>query len=277
MKTEIIFPTIERWHCIDLVLENIRQAEKPDDIQVLIIASGSEKYKKYVEKKFKEIFKKVRVVRNKETGIEHDKLRKIQYENLWEPDLKISVEKMHKVYRTYQLAKDNIDKTADYFWFIEDDTLFPLRTYSHYRNLMDILQADIISGQSYYWHTLDKIKRNFWKLLISKDNEVALKEFDGFISDEGIVRLGATGLGNVLATNRAVKTWQPMSLINLKSGADISFFLNAQVRGFPAYGIYNIYLPHITKYQNGDIEIRGRIDKSIIPLVNKFYDARRNP
>ena len=276
MKLEILFPTIERWHCVDLVLENMRLAEKPENTQILCVLSGSDKYAKYVEKKLKEIFKKVRMVRNKDTFIEHDQLRKKQYENIWCPDPKISFEKLLKVTHTYQLIKENVDKSADYYWFIEDDTLFPLNTFYNYLDMMRVLQADIVSGQSYYWHTLDKQKRNFWQIenISNKKEPIKLKEM-GFC-DEGVVRLGATGLGNVLCKSEAVKTWSPKTFLYLQSGADISFFYNAEKRGLKAYGVWNIYLPHITKYQNNDIEIRGRIDKSIIPLVNKFYDTRRN-
>jgi hypothetical protein len=276
MKTEILFPTIERWHCIDLVLENMRLAEKPDDIQVLAVVSGSEKYRKYVEGRLKSIFNKVRIVKNYDTPIEHSELRKIHYENFYDPDPKISVKKLLKVFHTYSLIKKNIDKTADYYWFIEDDTLFPLDVYKRYMAIMDGLRADIVSGQSYYWHTLDRQKRNFWKISNSDDKNKPIKLDEMGICDEGIIKLGATGLGNVLCKKEAVTTWNPESYLYLRSGADISFFYNAQNRDLKAYGIWEVFLPHITKYQNGDIEIRGRIDKSIIQLVNKFYDARRN-
>jgi hypothetical protein len=281
MKTEIIFPTIERWHCVDLVLENMRLAEKPEDIQVLCVLAGSDDYYNYVKNRLEKIFKKVRIIRNPDGFIEHSKLRKEIYENQYISNVKINDQKLLNIFKTYQLAMDNIED-ADLYWFIEDDTLFPLDVFKKYTDAMDIFNCDIVSGQSYYWHTLDKQKRNFWKTVerplfgqgdTSGEKIVVLEDLG--MQEEGAVKLGATGLGNVLAKKETVKSWHPMEMHKIQNGADIAFFYNAELKGFPAYGIWSIYLPHITVYSNKDIEIRGRIDESIIPLVNKFYGERR--
>jgi len=278
-KVEILFPTIERWHCIDLILKNMELANKPKNTQILCVCAGSDKYKNYVKRNLEKIFKKVNFIENPDEGIEHDKLRSVSKgEKDWTNE--INIKKIENVYKTYSLAKENIDKDVDYYWFIEDDTLFPLDIFNRYFNLLKGLKADIITGVSYYWHEFGVSPRNFWNLEVTKvfgedDNS---SEFTFNITpmnkqDEGVVKLGASGLGNVLAKKEVILEWQPQEHTNIGSGADISFFYNAYLKGFIAYGVWDIYLPHITKYENGDIAILGRIDKSLIPLLknNKSY------
>lgn len=278
--TEILFPCIERWHCIDLVLKNLQMAVKPKDIQILCIVSGSKEYRDYLDKRLNEIFTKVRIIVNQDTFVEHDKLRSIQYENAYAPDLEISVIKMKKVYETYTLITQHMDRSADLYWFIEDDTLFPLDTFTRYTQIMEALKGDIVTGISYYWHTLDNMKRNFWKVEYKKvfGNNDTSKEMTIHLENikdcnDGVVRLGASGLGNVLAKQRAVMSWIPKNYMHINSGADISFFVSAMERNYKAYGICNLYLPHITKYDGGDIEIRGRIDKNLIPIIGGKIDV----
>jgi hypothetical protein len=266
-----------------MVLDNLALADKPADTQVLAVVSGSDKYAAHLEKRLKEIFVKVRIVRNSDTFIDHDKLRSVQYENAYAPDPKISVIKLRKVYETYSLVVENADKNADYFWFVEDDTLFPLDVLKRYFATLDALEGDVVTGISYYWHTLDNIKRNFWKLNykpVFGDGDTS-GEYTVHLDNmkdcnDGVVRLGACGLGNVLAKRDSVLTWVPKSFLNINSGADISFFLNCTLKGYKAYGLCNVYLPHISIYSGGDIEIRGRIDTSIIPIVNKSYPKTTN-
>lgn len=265
---EIIFPTIPRWHCIDLMLKNIQAAHKPDDIQVLAVVSGDDEYAQYVEDGFKKIFDRVRIVRNDDVYIEHDKLRERQYESQ-QPDLDVSVKKLLKVYQTYTLAVQNADKKADYYWIMEDDTLFPLDTYDRYMQVMDFMGGDIVTGISYYWHTGDTGKRNFWKVHWKKtDKTYDVKLTNMEDCDDGIVKLGASGLGNVICKREALLTWTPKTFLSIKSGADISFFINALERNYPAYGLCNLSLPHITRHQKGAIEIKGKIEESLIPLIN---------
>ena len=268
---EIIFPTIERWHCINLILKNLELAMKPKDIQILSVISGSDRYADYVEKRLRSVFKVVKIVRKDEEGIEHDVIRKSGFKP------KEVGTKLQQVYTTYELALKNIDKDADYYWFIEDDTLFPLDIFRQYKTLLDNLNGDIITGISYYWQS-DKYSRNFWDIQTRRvfpkedccnENTFGLSKEDMPFQKEGVVRLGASGLGNVLAKKQTVLDWIPQIYARVGSGADVSFFHNAQKKGYVAYGVWHIHLPHITIFEDGGIEIRGRLDKSLIPLVLK--------
>jgi len=254
-KVELIYPTIARWHCVDLMLKNLEKAEKPKNIQVLAIVASDDKFANYLEKGLKKIFKKVRVVRNDQKPVEHDELRgRIEGKKLWASD--INLRKIQNVKETYELAMKHIDKTADYYWFIEDDTLFPLNTYSRMIKAMDLLEADVVSGISYYWHTDKKDPRNFWQFVKAVDEGIGnkgVKADDKAPSfqtmppqDGGIAKLGATGLGNVIAKREVVKRWIPTEYPSIKSGADISFFWQCMQNGYSAYGIWDLFLPHIT-------------------------------
>lgn len=268
MKTEIIFPCIERWHCIDLLIKNIREATKPKNTQILIVASARNKFISYLQKNFEEIFDKVRIVKTNNSFVDHDKLRKhIRTKDDWYK--KINRQKLKNVFNTYQCVVDNISN-AEQFWFIEDDTLFPLDVYKTYTKTMRKFTASIVTGVSYYWHTFNRDRRNFWNLEFtpvfghddsSKEYRFNLTEMKP--QEKGFVELGATGLGNVLTERKPVTTWIPKSYPEISSGADISFFENAIKRGFKAIGIWDTYLPHITKFENGDVGILGRIDKKL--------------
>ena len=256
-----------------MVLENLKLAEKPEGISVLCVCAGPAEYQNGLADKLGKIFSKVEMVDNKDGWIDHDKIRKNIHE------FQVQVDKMYKVYGAYDLAMQHLDPTADYYWFIEDDTLFPLDTYSRYMKTMKEYDADVVSGQSYYWHTMGQIKRNFWGLKedkifpeidMAEDKTVIIQDIYPE-RDEGVVKLGATGLGNVLAKGEVARGWKPMDWMHIQNGADIAFFYYCEKKGYKCFGDYGVFLPHITIYPGGDIEIRGRIDKSIIPLVNKEY------
>ncbi len=257
---EIIFPCIERRHCIDIVLKNMERAYKPEDTQILSIISGSDEYIEYVRERLNKIFKKVRIFKNWVHGIEHDEIRK---------DPKVTATKTSNVFDVYRIALSNVDHSAEYYWIIEDDTLFPLNVLRTYQNVMAGFDADAVSGISYYWH--DEMKRNFWNLnatsVFPDDDtckEVTLSLSDMKPKEHGVVRLGATGFGNVLIKRGAFLGWEPQ--YKRMCGADIDYFAYLEMNGFKAYGIWDVYLPHITKYENGDMAILGRLDKSLIPL-----------
>ena len=260
---EVIFITMERWHCIDLVLRNMELAKKPKDTQILTVISGSNEYFNYVNGRLEKIFYKVKVVRNYETGVEHDEIRKEKEAN---------EKKTNNIFNAYRLALSNRDHSADYYWIIEDDTLFPLDILNRYQAIMAGFYADIVSGVSYYWHK--EMLRNFWNIEVTKIfpddtcQEISCNISSMKQQNKGIIELGATGLGNVLIRSRAFKGWEPQYRI-IEHGADIDFFAYAKINGFRAYGIWDIYLPHITKYENGDIAILGRLDKSLIQVINK--------
>jgi len=276
MKTQIIFINIPRPHCIDLVLENIKQASKPENLSCLCICAGPDDYKSTLQSKLTGIFSQLQFIDNKDGWIDHDKIR----EDI--TALNVQVDKMMNVYKAYDLAMQNLDATADYYWFIEDDTLFPLHTFTRYMEVMQEKDCDIVSGQSYYWHTLQNYKRNFWGLKEDKIyddhdecDDTTVQIVDSYPEmDKGIVKLGATGLGNVIAKGEVVRGWKPMDYIKIQNGADIAFFYYAMKKGYKAYGVYDISLPHITIYPDGGIEIRGKIDENIIKLVNKDYVKR---
>lgn len=281
MRTQIIFINIPRPHCIDQVLENLAMAEKPEDISMVCVCAGPKKYQEQLEAKIKNIYPlglpgKITFVENKDGWIDHDKIR----EDI--TALQVQIDKMLNVYKAYDLAIQNLDPTADYYWFIEDDTLFPLHTFKRYMEVMKEKDCDIVSGQSYYWHTLKDYKRNFWGLKedrIYPDQDecedVSVQIVDSYPEkDEGVVKLGATGLGNVLAKGEVVRGWKPMDFVKINNGADIAFFYYAQKAGFKAYGVYDISLPHITLYPDGGIEIRGKIHENIIKIVNKNYECK---
>ena len=260
---EIIFVTIPRWHCIDLVLKNLELASKPEDTQILAIISGDDKYAWYVEERLNKIFKKVRIYRTPDNPVEHDAIR-LNHD--------VNQKKIENIYKAYRYALSNIDHSADYYWIIEDDTLFPLDTCNRYLGLMEGLNADIISGISYYWH--EEMQRNFWNLEMTRlfgegdtSTEYSSKITPMQVQKNGVVRLGATGLGNVLVRRKAFEGWECQ--YNAGQGADIDYFIYAYKNNFVAYGVWDIFLPHITKYENGDINILGRLDKSLIPIINR--------
>lgn len=278
MKTQIIFINIPRPHCIDMVLENIALADKPSQPSVVCVCAGPKSYRDNLARKLASTkgIGEVKMVDNYDGYIDHDKIR----EDI--TALQVQIDKMLNVYKAYDLAMQNLDPTADYYWFIEDDTLFPLHTFNRYMEVMKEKNCDIVSGQSYYWHTLKDYKRNFWglkedKVFPDQDEceDVNVQIVDSYPEkDEGVVKLGATGLGNVLAKGEVVRGWKPMDYVKINNGADIAFFYYAQQKGFKAYGIYDISLPHITLYPDGGIEIRGKIHENIIKIVNKNYECK---
>jgi len=256
---------------VDLLLANLQAARKPEGVQVLCAVTSGDKFHDYLRDGLKGIFgESVRILRQPGSGIEHDEIRRRHYECRLQYEREDpQIEKLKAVFKTYQLLLSNVDRSADFFWFIEDDTLFPLDVFDRYLDFMRVLRADIVTGVSYYWHTQERHARNFWSIkdLRDKDGVKALR-LDPIPGErEGVVRLGATGLGNVLAKAESVLSWTPESYMDIGSGADISFFYNAMRKGFRAFGLWDTYLPHITKHVNGDIEIRGRIDTSLLPLI----------
>lgn len=271
-KVQILFPVIERWHCVDLMLRNLEKAQKPKNVSIVSVVSCSDPFFERLKSGLNDIFgeQSTKIIRKDDKWIDHDQLRSLYYETDLKPDNQdVRIEKLKAVYSTYTLLINNIDRESDLFWFIEDDTLFQLDIYNRYLDFMKILNADIITGVSYYWHTESNHSRNFWNVSVQNGdgNERRLTLAPIPAQRSGVVELGASGLGNVLAKRDTVLTWVPESYIDIGSGADISFFYSAMKHHFKAYGIWNIFLPHITKHTNGDIEIRGRIDKSLSPLV----------
>lgn len=271
---EVLLPMIERRHCNNLVLRNIEKAEKPKDCQALAVVSASEEYTKFIQKRLEQIFSKVRVINSNCNWIEHDEIRpELDNGVNWSNSGK-NQDKMAKVCNTYKLLKENADRNADYYWNIEDDNLFPLDTFPRYMNLMQGLKADIITGVSYSWYEA-KLATNFWTIKLKNvfgENDSSKEKMysaDYFpYLDSGIVRLGACGLVNVLMKKEALLSWTPTKMLGLGSAADVSFFINAQEKGLKAFGVWDISFPHITVINDEYYQIMGKIDESIMELIN---------
>jgi len=272
-KTEIVFITCERWHCIDMLIDNIRQASKPRNYQVLAVVQGSRQYMKYVRDKFEEFAPSVRAIKIPGKPVDHsilkDKMKKVRTWKVPEQD-----QKKQNVETAFRMAVENSDDGMDLYWIIEDDTLFPLDTFKRYRKIMEAMKGDAVSGVSYSWHNERPEVRNFWEFVPvldkKSDENVSIPVFtlkSMPYQESGVSRLGSTGTGNVLAKNKPWTTWEPKWMRSISSGADISFWLNSYLRGYPAYGIWDVRLPHITTYPDGDIAIIGRLDKSLHHLV----------
>lgn len=264
MKLEILFPTIERWHCIDLVLKCFELAEKPRDTQILAVIQSGDEYKEYVEKGLKKIFDKVRIVHRKEKYLDHDTLR-ISKRKTGSWTQKENYKKTLQVEKTYKQLVKHADKSVDCYWVAEDDTLFPLNFFTKAHKLMDALDADAVAGVSYRWRSNPPKNTNFCDINLDEEGVTSFEVLDK--KESGVVRLGMTGLSGMLAKKDCILSWKPTSIKCINSGADVSFSLNMEGKRF--FGCWDLSLPHITKYENGDIQILGRIDKSLLPLFNK--------
>ena len=229
MKIQMIFLTIPRWHCIDLVLKNIELAAKTGvELSLVLVVSGGDTYFNYVTQRFKDmnLFNNIKIVKMDNVPVEHDKIRDNGF------SCQENKNKIENIFKAYQVAIDNIDFDVDYYWVIEDDTLFPFDTLERYMKLIDVFKADIISGVSYYWHSNHEYKRNFWNI-IEKEHLIGNKESDGKISietiteqDSGIIKIGATGLGNVLAKAETVWGWKPAEQLSMNiCNGGINFLL----------------------------------------------------
>jgi hypothetical protein len=253
-----------------MVLKNIELAEKPDDIQAVAVVSSSDEYFDYVKPRLEGLFKKIKIIRNPDEGLDHGQLRAYQKRY---STYGLGKEKLRKIEKTYDIVLENLDRSADYYWFIEDDNLFPLDTLKRHQDTIEFMKADISAGVSYFWSKHSPNGTNFWTIIRTKAKDNSGQEYETVKvekkdeKESGIERLGAAGLCNILASKRSVLSWTPARLERIGSGADISFFLNAEDRGYPAYGNWGITLPHITIYPDGNIAILGKIDPSISPII----------
>lgn len=276
-KVQIIFPTIVRWHCVDLVIENIKLAVKPRNVSMLIVCPNDEEYIDHLKKKLKEIGIKYEIVINPEEGIEHDIIRpEITSEEFSRTQISYSnIRKTDNIFRTYKLAIEHCDKTADYYWIIEDDNLFPLDSYTRLKDAMRKKRASISSGLSWHWHSNEEI-HNFWQLTLK--NSIPFLEAETKMSielipkrEKGIDRIGATGFCNMLTEGELFRNWKPIKTQNnWGSGADICYCAWAYINGKTIAGIWDLELPHITKYDDGKIRVIGKIDQTLFPLFGGY-------
>jgi len=167
------------------------------------------------------------------------------------------------------------DKDVDYYWIIEDDTLFPPDTFYRYLQFMKALKADVVSGLSYSYGINFYNWRNLWKIKFKKtfgENDSADEktvDIKRIKPKNEVIRLGATGLGNVLLKKKVIKGWRPTLPSDKGLGSDIDFFCYCKQRGYKAYAIKSINLPHFHKLKNGDIRLLGTIDKQLWQQIIK--------
>jgi len=270
--TELIFPTIERWHSIDYVLKNIELSEKPKDLQALVVFSGcSKKYQDKVRKFFENLCPSRFIVNDAQT-IDHYDLR----EKMAIGDMELNKIKTNLIFDTYQIIRDNCDKSVDYYWIIEDDNLFPLNAYTRYQSILEMFGADIAAGISYYWHKDSNYHHNIFKIVkknqpnIGKDDSVDEWPYIETLEEHresGIVPVDGTGFCNVLIKKDAWLSFQPQELKTTKTGVDLAFFTYAKEHGFKAFADWSMSLPHITKHKNGEIEIIGRLKPDMLEIL----------
>lgn len=275
MKVEVLLPTIERWHCIDLVLNCLGAAEKPDDYQILAVVQAGDKFKQHVEQRLKEINPRTRVIQRTEEGFDHDALKKGYNETGNWVSSQAQNNKIREVHLTYAALQKHADPTADYYWIMEDDTLFPLDFYIRALAAMKALRSDAVAGVSYRWRTRPPENTNFCRInreWVSGDkNNLPIEKvsFPRFpVQPSGVVKLGMTGLSGLVCKKECVQTWRPQHIPEFNSGADVSFSLNMEKNGFKFHGCWDLTLPHIikSKTDNG-FEILGKIDESLIPVL----------
>ena len=276
-KIQILMPCIERWYCVDLMLRNFKLMEKPDGFHFSFLAAitNGGKYGDYLTKGLKKIFHQVEsfeIINN--NVLQHDDIRKGKI------NPQLSRKKALDVYHAYDELMKRLDPTADYYLIVEDDTLFPLNSIPRYLSLMEPLNASVLSGISFTWEPVSNHGNymNFWEFGGRRD-EIGGKEQTGELprnlieiinmpyQKAGIAKLGAAGLGNVFIKGEVLRGWKPMDYIKLLGGADHAFFYYCEQNNYNAYGLWDHYLPHITKHENGDIEILGRIDNSLIKML----------
>ena len=281
MGTQILFPTIERWHCIDLILRNLELAYKPKNTSILCAITAGDKYANYVKDRLNKLFKEVTVFRMDKgygAGMDHNRIRYHNDERDNETR-KIELARCHAILGTYMMLTKNMDKNADYTWFIEDDTLFPLDVYTRYMNILNALDGDVVAGVSYHWHQFATVPHNFWKINVLKTptGQALVKLESMQQKEEGVIKLGAAGLGNTLAKTEVVADWgrhikEYAEITDM--GADISFFHHLEKTNKKAFGVWSVHLPQVSIHEDGNIQFYGKIDKSLIPMLNQRLKSK---
>ena len=270
-KVEIIYPTIERPEVLSVMLKCLKACEKPKDIRILAIVQASKGYKDRVEDGLRKIFENVRVVHLDEQGIDHIELGKAfkGNEEGWKENQK-QIEKLEKLYRTYQNAVDNASRDVDYFWLMQDDQPFPPDTYPHFRKMIADTGGDIAAGVSFSWRNEEGMNHNFWEIEEGQtpdEENLAFPRIRLPIQEKGIIRIGATGLSNLLCKKDCFLNWKPVYDPKKNWGGDVSFFVNAWKQGYKAFGDWGHPIPHMTKNEEGEIRVLGRIKKNLVPIM----------
>ena len=267
-KIQMILITIPRYHSIGMVIENIKRAEKPQNMELLVIASGDDKYIEYLEGQLKGLDYKL--IRNKDKSVDHDRIRREM-----DSDPRVNDDKRYYAFRAYELAQKHCNPDADYYWFAEDDNLFPLDTYPRYMKALKNQNAEMVSGLSWHWFDNHFEGHNFWRLTLTQTfppafpaKEVSMRVEQLPQKDWGTEPIGAVGTCNMICKGDIFRGYDVMKgWATYNTGVDLALCIYAYEQNKKLLGIWDLELPHISKLEDGGIKIYGKIDKSLIPLL----------
>lgn len=267
MKIQLCLVTIGRKHSLPLVLRCIKKCEKIGEIEYFAFNAGAKKeIREWLEK---EDFK---VIDIEQEPIEHNQIwetlsgetRDLERVINFREDLQRK--KIKNIFEVYRVLKENILDDVDFVWIIEDDQLFPpdalikmMEVFEKYQN------AWVATGVSYHWHEpTQRTFRNFWELKPVFEGKIRLEPMP--YKGEKIEKIGATGTGCILARKEAIKSWE-VEKYEPQIGADIDFFRFVAAQKKDAYGRWDLIIPHITIYEDGSVEIFGRISPNLYPII----------
>ncbi|MEM5854660.1 MAG: hypothetical protein QXG39_08620 [Candidatus Aenigmatarchaeota archaeon] len=267
MKIQLCLITIGRKHSLSLVLRCIKKCEKIGEIEYFAFNAGAKKeIKEWLEK---EGFKVIDV---EQEPIEHNQIwetlsgetRDLERIKNFREDL--NRKKIKNIFETYKIVKANILDDADFVWIIEDDQPFPpdalpkmIEVFKKYPN------AWVVAGVSYYWHQpTQRAFRNFWELKPIFQEKMRLEPIP--YQGQTIDKIGATGTGCVLVKKEAIKSWE-IEKYEPQIGPDIDFFRHVAAQNKDAYGRWDLVIPHMTIYEDGSVELVGRIQKNLYPII----------
>lgn len=267
MKIQLCLVTIGRKHSLPLVLKCIKNCEKIGEIEYFAFNAGAKKeIREWLEK---EGFKVIDV---EQEPIEHNQLwetfpdetRDLERAINFREDL--SNKKKKNIFETYRVIKANILDDTDFVWIIEDDQLIPpdtlpkmIEVFRQYPN------AWVVAAVSYHWHEPTKRAfRNFWELKPIFEEKMRLEPMP--YKGQKIEKIGATGTGCILVKKEAIKNWE-IEKYEPQIGVDIDFFKYVAVQNKDAYGRWDLISPHMTIYEDGSVEIFGRISQNLYPII----------
>lgn len=271
MKIQLCLVTIGRKHSLPLVLRCIKKCEKIGEIEYFAFNAGAKKeIREWLEK---EGFK---VIDIEQEPIDHHQLHEVKEGETREHAKEIKLhqdlvkKKDQNVIETYKVIQKNILPDADYVWFIEDDQPFPPDTLPKYLEVFEKYpDAWVVAVVSYnYWHTVRRVWRNFWNIkIIEMDSKKLARMEEMEYKGQPIEKIGATGTGNLLVKREAVVDWAIGTHCENLGGVDIDFFSDLAKKGRSVYGRWDVISPHMTIYEDGSVELVGRIQKNLYPII----------
>lgn len=268
MKIQLCLITIGRQHSLPLVLKCIKKCEKIGEIEYFAFNAGAKKeIREWLEKE------KFKVIDVEQETVEHNQLWETLPEetrdlegvkNSYKEDL--YRKKIKNIFETYKAVKANILDDADFVWIVEDDQPFPpdalpkmIEVFKEYSN------AWAVAGISYYWHQpTQRAFRNFWELKPIFQEKMRLEPMT--YRGQKIDKIGATGTGCVLVKKEAISSWE-IEKYEPQMGVDIDFFRHIEARGKDAYGRWDLIVPHMIIYEDGSVEIFGRISQNLYSII----------